>query len=69
MPFQTIENGYAMCYKEALDKLAAASVAYDIIKGDGSEWTQGAEDSITFTANGLFSKFSGVKVDGQIVIY
>jgi len=53
--------------KETLDKLAAAAVAYDIIKGDGSEWTQGAEDSITFTANGLFSKFSGVKVDGQIV--
>ena len=53
--------------KETLDKLAADAVAYDIIKGDGSEWAKGADDAVAFTVNGLFSKFSGIKVDGKIV--
>jgi len=53
--------------KEKLDKLTAAAVAYDIVKGDGSEWKKDTEGSVTFTANGPFSKFTGIQVDGKPV--
>ncbi|MBQ1955867.1 MAG: hypothetical protein II350_09060, partial [Clostridia bacterium] len=53
--------------KENLDKLMAVLVAYDIVEGDGSAWTEGSDGSITFVVNGLFSKFVGIKVDGKDV--
>ena len=53
--------------KAALDKLAAALVAYDIVEGDGSSWTEDSDHNITFVVNGLFSKFVGIKVDGKDV--
>ena len=53
--------------KAALDKLAAALVAYDIVEGDGSSWTEDSDHKITFVVNGLFSKFVGIKVDGKDV--
>ena len=53
--------------KEKLDKLTNGIVAYDIVKGDGSAWTKGADGSITFTVNGPISKFSGIKIDGKAV--
>ena len=53
--------------KEKLDKLTKGIVAYDIVKGDGSAWTQGTNDSVSFTVNGLTSKFSGIKIDGKAV--
>lgn len=53
--------------KATLDKLAAALVAYDIIEGDGSSWTEDSDHNITFVVNGLFSKFVGIKVDGKDV--
>jgi len=53
--------------KEKLDALVAALTAYDIIKGDGGKWTRDSDGSLSFTANGPFSKFTGIKVDGKIV--
>ena len=53
--------------KVALDKLAAALVAYDIVEGDGSSWTEDSDHNITFVVNGLFGKFVGIKVDGKDV--
>ena len=53
--------------KANLDKLAAALVAYDIVEGDGSSWTEDSDHNITFVVNGLFSKFVGIKVDGKDV--
>jgi len=42
-------------------------VAYNIVEGDGSSWTEDSDHNITFVANGLFSKFVGIKVDGKDV--
>ncbi len=42
-------------------------VAYDIVEGDGSSWTEDSDHNITFVVNGLFSKFVGIKVDGKDV--
>ena len=53
--------------KEKLDKLTNGIAAYDIIKGDGSSWTQGTNGTISFTVNGPVSKFSGIKIDGKAV--
>lgn len=53
--------------KEKLGELVTALTAYDIIKGDGSTWTKDSASTITFTANGPFSKFVGIKVDGKDV--
>jgi len=53
--------------KKKLDDLSASLTAYDIIKGDGGKWTKGTSNGLPFTANGLFSKFVGVEVDGKEV--
>ena len=53
--------------KKKLDALVTALTAYDIIKGDGSKWTKGSSDGLSFTANGPFSKFVGIEVDGKAV--
>lgn len=53
--------------KANLDKLVAALVAYDIVEGDGSSWTEDSDHNITFVVNGLFGKFVGIKVDGKDV--
>ena len=53
--------------KVTLDKLVAALVAYDIVEGDGSSWTEDSDHNIIFVVNGLFSKFVGIKVDGKDV--
>lgn len=53
--------------KKKLDDLVAALTAYDIIKGDGGKWTKGGSTGLPFTANGPFSKFVGIEVDGKEV--
>ncbi|MBQ3011066.1 MAG: hypothetical protein IJD81_07725, partial [Oscillospiraceae bacterium] len=40
-------------------------VTYKIVKGNGSKWTVGSDNSLRFTANGAFSRFTAVKVDGN----
>jgi len=53
--------------KETLDKLTAAAVAYDIIKGDGSEWKENSNKPLSFTANGAVSRFLGIEINGKTV--
>jgi tetratricopeptide (TPR) repeat protein len=53
--------------KETLDKLTAAAVAYDIIKGDGSEWKEDSNETLSFTANGDISRFLGIGINGKTV--
>ena len=50
--------------KKKLDNLVASLTAYDIVKGDGSSWTEDSNGTISFTVNGAFNKFVGIKVDG-----
>ncbi len=50
---------------ESLYRKALAD--YRILEGDGSEWTLGTDGEITFRANGAFSKFAGILIDGQSV--
>ena len=40
---------------------------YEIIEGANSAWEQNSDGTLTFRANGEFSKFTGVKVDGNVV--
>ena len=53
--------------KAKLDAMYEALTAYDITKGDGSTWTKGSTSGLSFTANGYFGKFTGIKVDGETV--
>ena len=53
--------------KEKLECLLAGLGDYRIIKGHGSTWIQNSDGSLTFTANGAFSKFTGIEVDGKAV--
>ena len=46
---------------------AEASVDYKIIEGANGSWTQNTDGTLTVRANGDFSKFTGVKVDGTLV--
>lgn len=40
---------------------------YSIIEGANGTWTQNSDRTLTFRANGDFSKFTGVKVDGTLI--
>lgn len=53
--------------KEKLENLLAALRNYQIIKGDGSKWTKGTKTGLEFTANGAYSKFTGIQIDGKTV--
>ena len=53
--------------KEKLENLLADLVDYRIIAGDNGCWTQGDDGSLGFTANGAYSKFTGIQVDGKDV--
>ena len=51
---------------DKLDALVAMITAYDIISGDNFVWDANAKD-VTVTANGAFSKFLKLLVDGKEV--
>ena len=53
--------------KEKLKRLLKEIADYQIIKGDGSKWTMGDKDPVTMVANGAYSKFTGIQVDGKDV--
>ena len=53
--------------KEKLDKLTAATVDYKIVKGDSGKWSKDTASGLTFTANGAFSKFVSVEIDGKVI--
>ena len=53
--------------KEKLKSLVAALTDYKIIIGDGGKWTKSTRKSLSFTANGPYGKFTGIKVDGKVV--
>ena len=44
-----------------------STVVYKIIEGANGTWTQNSDGTLTVRANGEFSKFTGVKVDGKTV--
>lgn len=44
-----------------------ASAQYEIIEGANGSWTQDTDGTLTVRANGEFSKFTGVKVDGTLI--
>ena len=46
---------------------AAGASDYKIIEGANGAWTQNGDGTLTFRANGDFSKFTGVKVDGTLI--
>lgn len=46
---------------------AAGDSDYKIIEGANGTWTQNSDGTLTFRANGDFSKFTGVKVDRTLI--
>lgn len=50
-----------------LNILLAQLVDYRIIEGDGSVWTNEDTEGLTFVANGAYSKFTGVEIDGTVL--
>ena len=52
---------------DKLNTLLALLGDYRIIEGNGSTWTKGSGDGLTFIANGAYSKFTGIKIDGNAV--
>ena len=64
------EHGQSLISDEAIDKLndlLAQLGDYRIIEGDGSTWTKGSSEGLTFVANGAYSKFTGVEIDGVVI--
>ena len=46
---------------------SGTSPDYKITDGANGTWTQKSDDTLKFVANGDFSKFTGVKVDGTLI--
>ena len=54
-------------YKKAAVEISAGASDYKIIEGANGTWTQNSDGTLVFRANGYFSKFTGVKVDGTLI--
>lgn len=57
----------ALLPDETIDRLSALLTQlgdYRIVKGNGSSWAKESGGELTFTANGPYGKFTGVKIDG-----
>lgn len=48
-------------------KAIPTPVSYKILDGANSDWKQNTEETITIRGNGDFSKFVGVKIDGNTI--
>ena len=56
--------------KEALEKLnnlETQLLDYCIVEGMGSSWQKGNNQNMSFTANGAYSKFKHLEIDGKVV--
>ncbi len=53
--------------KDKLEGLLAALCDYRITEGSGSTFTKSSSAGLTFTANGAYSKFTEIEVDGKAV--
>lgn len=63
-------GGYATMWVDTnltITPTAAGDSDYKIIEGANGTWTQNSDGTLTFRANGDFSKFTGVKVDGTLI--
>ncbi len=73
--FNVSNNGKTLTAWEFMDPVTAkkdGSVIedapnYKITEGVNSAWTKNTDGTLTFRANGDFSKFSGIKIDGSTV--
>ena len=45
-----------------------STAKYEIIEGANGTWTQNSDGTLTVRADGVFSKFKGVEVDGKLLI-
>lgn len=52
---------------EKLNRLLQALTNYAVVEGDQSVWELGQTQGLIFKANGAFSKFTGVKLDGTLL--
>ncbi len=52
---------------DKLNSLLAQIGDYRIIEGSGSTWTKGSAEGLTIVANGAYSKFTGIEIDGNAV--
>ena len=50
-----------------IDDLYQKATAFEIIKGADGIWTKGSSKGLEFTANGNFSFFEAVEVDGEVI--
>lgn len=53
--------------KAKLDAATARLTAYEIIEGNGGIYKKKTDISLDFKANGPYSKFTGVKIDGVLI--
>ena len=46
---------------------AESTSSYKVIEGTNSSWTQNSDGTLTFRADGDFSKFTGIKIDSTLI--
>ncbi len=71
-PMLQYENGgYATMWVDTsltiTPQASSTTPSYQIIEGINGTWTQNTDGTLTFRANGEFSKFTGVKVDDKLI--
>lgn len=62
-----IKKGNVMELFYLYSKGCKALPHFKVVKGYGSKWEKGADTGLVFTANGAYSKFTGIEVDGKAV--
>ena len=63
------EQSFSVTVKQTMTPQASSGTTpdYKIIEGATGSWTQNSDGTLTFRADGDFSKFTGVKVDGALI--
>lgn len=61
------DYGYTGSYSVTMTVEVQAVGDYSIIEGTNGSWTNNSNGTLTFRANGDFSKFTGVKIDGTLI--
>jgi len=56
-----------IAFKEKLEDLQAQAKDYKFVDGHGDTWVQGGSAPMRFVINGLFDKFVGVEIDGNLL--
>ena len=64
---KTLDGLFVTAVKTITPQASGTVPDYKVVDGAGGVWTKNTDGTLTFRSNGDFSRFTGVKVDGNLI--